>query len=230
MPKANALCGEPQPRLVCAEYFGSQVVVDAALLRTEDVHDKDYPEGISGRFYTLRANRVFRGTIPQTFKVYEGNDSGRASFDWNIGTSYMLFLFNAPVLLNAPEGEKAWSLEGCGNSTPAAKADSVLRQIATIKRGQKAAFVSGVVSGESLSAPLAHVHLMIRGDLKTFKAATDRSGRFQIEVPPGNYSVEPIDPPIPLEPYFLTYEDPGHLTVHPSGCVQVQFTESSSQR
>ncbi len=188
------------------------------------VHDKDDPEGISGHFYTLRANQIFRGTIQHTFTVYEGNDSGRASFDWNLGTAYLLFLFNSP------DDKKAWSLEGCGNSAPADRADSVLRDIASIKRQRQGAFISGVVSSEKLSTFLPNVHLMIRGDGRTFKTATDQSGRFQIEVPPGTYSVEPIDPPVPLEPDVLTYEDPRHLRLQPSGCVQVQFSEASTRR
>jgi hypothetical protein len=195
------------------------VVVEATLLKIKDVHDKDDPEGITGRLYTLSVNRTLRGSIQKTFKVYEGNDSGRASFDWSVGTAYVLFLFNSP-------DTKAWSLEGCGNSTPAARAESVLRDITSIKHQRQGTFISGVVKREDTSALLPSVHLVIRGDGRTFEATTDQSGRFQVEVLPGTYSIEPVDPPIPLEPYVLTYENPHHLTVQPSGCAQVQFSEA----
>ena len=57
---AESFCSDPQPRLVCAEYFASQLVVEATLLQTREVHDKGDPESISAFVYTLRVERVFR--------------------------------------------------------------------------------------------------------------------------------------------------------------------------
>jgi hypothetical protein len=220
MQRAVALCGEPQPRLVCAEYYASQVVLDATLLKVEDVHEKDDPDGVDGRFYTLKADRILRGTIPETFRVYEGNDSGRASFDWSVGTRYLLFLFTSSE-------EKAWSLEGCGNSAPVSQANAVLREIDRMNLNQRGGSIYGVVSGQTLSNPLSNIHLMIRGVTGSFEAATDHNGRFHVEVPSGEYKVEPEYPPIPLEPYVLTYENPQHVKIHAGGCAQLQFTEAS---
>ena|SRR5271166_418904 len=194
---SSALCGEPQPRLVCAEYYASQVVLEATLLKIDVLHDKDDPEGISGYFYSLKTNRVFRGNIPQLFRIYEGNDSGRASFDWKVGTKYVLFLFSSP-------NDKAWSLEGCGNSSPAAKADSVFLDLDRIRRSMRGGSISGMVSAQTLSNPLPHVHLLARGPTGIFEAITDQSGRFSIDVPPGEYTLEPLRSPVPLEPYVLT--------------------------
>src|SRR5580700_10014289 len=88
-----AFCKFPQPRLVCAEYFASSLVVEATLVQTDMQHDKDDPEGISAYVYTLRVNRTLRGKAVGTVRVYEGNDSGRAPFSWVPGKDYLLFLF-----------------------------------------------------------------------------------------------------------------------------------------
>jgi len=41
--RAAAYCNVPQPRLICAEYFASQVVVEATLTQARVIHDKDDP-------------------------------------------------------------------------------------------------------------------------------------------------------------------------------------------
>ena len=67
---------------MCAEYFRSHLVVNATLVQTTTLHDKDDPEGISAHIYTLQVNQVIRGSATGRLQVYEGNDSGRATFDW----------------------------------------------------------------------------------------------------------------------------------------------------
>jgi hypothetical protein len=79
--RAAAYCNVPQPRLICAEYFASQVVVEATLTQARVIHDKDDPGGIAANVYTMNADEVLRGTISSTFEVLEPNDSGRATFD-----------------------------------------------------------------------------------------------------------------------------------------------------
>ena len=89
----KGLCNVPNPRLVCAEYFASKVVVEATLVKVRSVRAKDDPEGVLAYIYTLKSNRLIRGQINEVFQVYEGNDSGRATFDWIAGRKYLLFLF-----------------------------------------------------------------------------------------------------------------------------------------
>jgi hypothetical protein len=95
MPLARAVCSQPQPRSVCAEYSASKLVVEATLLRIDNVLYKNDPESVTGSYYTLRIDRVFRGTAGQTVRIYEENASGRASFDWKVGRKYVLFLFDS---------------------------------------------------------------------------------------------------------------------------------------
>ena len=74
-------CRVPLPRLVCAEYSASKVVVEATLAQIQVVHDKDDTEAILAYISTLHTDRGLRGEIGQDFTVYEPNDSGRAMFD-----------------------------------------------------------------------------------------------------------------------------------------------------
>ena len=218
--RAHAFCREPQPRLVCAEYYDSQLVVEATLIKIDPVIDKSDPEGIDAYFYTMRSDRVLRGTVQGAFRIYEGNDSGRATFDWRIGTKYLLFLFRSPV-------ENGWSLDGCGNSSPAAQTRTALDDIDRINSSGSIGWISGKVSGETFSTPIPDVHLLIRGVAGTYKATTDQQGTFRVAVPPGGYTVESIQPPLPLEPDALSYENPRHIVIRQGGCAQVQFSESS---
>src|SRR5262249_45044028 len=110
-PSAKGMCQVPQPRLVCAEYFASKVVVEATLTRIKTIREESDPEGAIAHEYRLETKQKFRGHIGPVFKVYESNDSGRAGFDWKTGQEYLLFLFYT-------RSDKAWVLDGCGNSGP----------------------------------------------------------------------------------------------------------------
>ena len=180
---AMGLCSVPQPRLVCAEYFASDLVVEATLVNVRTISDKDDPEGISAFVYSLRAGQRFRGSIAGSFQVYEGNDSGRTTFDWKVGQTYLLFLFYSA-------SEKAWELDGCGNSGPVNRARAVLEEIATIqKRHGGDGHIYGVVSQQALSVAIPQVQVEARGTDGVYKATTNAKGEFEIKVPPGVYSV-----------------------------------------
>jgi len=43
---AMGVCNVPSPRLVCAEYFASKVVVEATLVKVRSVRAKDDPEDV----------------------------------------------------------------------------------------------------------------------------------------------------------------------------------------
>jgi len=218
---AFSLCGAPQPRLVCAEYFASQLVVEATLVQTRTLHDKDDPEGISAWVYTLHVNRVLRGKIGETIQVNEGNDSGRASFDWVTGRQYLLFLFYVA-------GDNAWGLEGCGNSGPVSKAGMALSEIAAIKAAHGGGVIHGVVRIEALSVPLPGVHIEARGATGLFEAITDEKGTFQLSVPVGQYVVRAVKEGSAFEADILSYEKPQNIRIEPGGCAQIQFFQAES--
>ncbi|MGA2651131.1 MAG: carboxypeptidase-like regulatory domain-containing protein [Terracidiphilus sp.] len=217
---AFAACSQPQPRLVCAEYSGSEAVVEATLLKVDNMLENGSdPNSILGRYYTLRSNRVYRGTLGHTIRVYEGNDSSRASFSWKVGTSYLLFLSQ---LLEKPN-EPALAIDGCGNSGPVSRSGPALREIDRLSNQQQGSLIAGNVSNETLSSPLEGIEVVARGNGKAYRASTNKKGNFRIQVPPGDYSLVPEDRLTSFKTYEMSYEDPKELKMQPGACAQVQF-------
>jgi hypothetical protein len=221
VPSALAVCSVPQPRLVCAEYFASEVVVEATLLRTRAIRDKDN-QSVLASVYTLRADNTLRGQIAPTFRIYESNDSGRAGFDWEMGRTYLLFLW-----LSKPD--KAWVLDGCGNSGPLTKSGKALQEIKAIQDDHSGmGWIHGVVSEQGLSEQLPNIHVEATGQSSWYVSKTDARGEFKIEVPAGTYKVRAIKPGLSFSSADLSYEDARKLTVPAGGCAQVQLEQDGS--
>jgi hypothetical protein len=217
---AMAFCSEPQPRLVCAEYFARQLVVEATLIQINELHDKDDPEYVSAHVYTLRLNQAFRGKIAGTIRVYEGNDSGRAPFDWVAGREYLLFLFYAA-------SEKSWELDGCGNSGPLSEAKLALSEIATIKAARGGGVIHGVVrdSEELPFTVIPGVRVEAQGATGRYSATTNEKGEFQMDVPAGKYTVHAVGNGLFFDRALFSYEDPSNIHIEPGGCAQVEFAK-----
>jgi hypothetical protein len=216
-PIAMAFCFVPQPRLVCAEYFASPVVVEATLVRTRDVGDKEDPEAIVARVYTLNVDNILRGKIAGEFQVNEGNDSGRATFDWTPGTHYLLFLFYLP-------SEKAWALDGCGNSGLLKNAQTALSEIGAIRSSHDGGMIQGLVSQEEgLSTALPGVRVEAWGETEHFVTTTDGNGAFHIKVPPGQYHLRAFKSGYSFSKADISYGDPQNIQVEPGGCSQLQL-------
>jgi hypothetical protein len=210
---AMALCDVPQPRLVCAEYFASQVVVEATLIKVRDIDQDNFPIAF---VYSLRANRLLRGRVAGTLDVYEGNDSGRATFGWKIGREYLLFL-------NYLQSDKGWELDGCGNSGPLDQAKMALDEIARIKARHGDGIIHGVVSWQALSNPMPRVRVEAHGTSGTYTATTNAKGEFEIRVPPGRYVVHASKAGFSFSGAVLSYSDPNDVRIVPGGCAQVQL-------
>lgn len=213
-PSALPFCSVPQPRLVCAEYFANRLVVEATLVQTRALHDADDPEGISAYVYTLRLNRAFRGKAGATLRIYEGNDSGRATFRWLRGKEYLLFLTYAPR-------QKAWILDGCGNSGPLSGASMALAEIAAIRVAHGGGLIQGVTSEQALSTSIPGVRVEAEavGKAGRYEATTDEKGEFRIEVPAGQYVVRTVTNGFAKAD--ISYDD--SLDIQPGGCAQLQL-------
>jgi hypothetical protein len=213
---ARGVCNVPSPRLVCAEYFASKVVVEATLVKVRSVHAGDDPQDVLAHVYTLRADRLIRGQISEVFQVYEGNDSGRASFDWVAGRKYILFLFYFAA-------EESWALDGCGNSGAFNRAKSLLQQIDAIQTHNGGGVIHGMVSDQTLAAPFPGVAIEARGTNGIYKATTNSEGEFEIKVPTGRYTLRAAKKGHSFYTADFSYENPRNLQIEPGGCVQVQL-------
>jgi len=142
---------------------------------------------------------VSSGAINSRFEIYEGNDGGRAGFDWKDGQSYLLFLF--------PSSEKRgayWAIDGCGNSNLWDGAQPALKGIEALKqhRGGVIQVAVGLSPEQFTGAKLS-----VSGSGHESSAMIDQSGRSEIHVAPGRYFVSAAAN-APLEPYFMSYENP----------------------
>jgi hypothetical protein len=216
-PAAEAVCSVPQPRLVSAEYFGSELVVDATLVKTDEIHDQDDPDYALAYIYTLKVNRIFRGKKTATIRIREENDSSRATFDWVAGDKYLLFLFHVSE-------EKDWELDGCGNSGSLTEARETLSRVLQLRTAHGDGMIYGMVGEEAYTNGIAGVRVEASGSAGHFETVTGRSGRFGLKVPPGHYVVRATQKDIAFEMFFLSYSDPDDVTIEPGGCVQIQFS------
>ncbi len=219
VPLGIPLCNVPRPRLVCAEYSNSKMVVVATLIHKEMVREKDDPEGIAAHIYTMKTQRVLKGNPAPTFKIYEENTSGRAGFGWNKGTTYLLFLFS-------DKAQKAWGLDGCGNSGPLQQSKKALRQIDEMKT-KIGGTIYGVISATGLSETLGGISVQAIGQGQRFRAKSNEVGEFQLSVPAGNYSLRATQKGHSFEPDDFTYESPVGLKIENGGCAQVQLVRTN---
>ena len=199
--------------------------MEATLLKIENVLYQNDPQVVLARYYTLKTDRVFRGTPEQTIRIYEENDSGRASFEWKVGAKYILFLFDS----HERPDQNLFAFDGCGNSGPASHASSVFREIGQVKCERRTALITGAVSVFNLSGPVPDIEVVARGGGATYSGTTDRKGRFAIKVAPGDYIVEPVHPNSSFTVFDMSYEDPRHLAMQAGSCAQVQFIETSKR-
>lgn len=215
---AWCVCNVPQPRMVCAEYFQSQAVVVAKLVGIKSVPQK-WPDYFIYKLVTIRR---LRGDVPQTFELFEGNDSGRAPFDWKVNEQYLLFLDQA-----TPVTHNLLSIDGCGNSSPLADAANTFRKIRALSEFGDKGLISGMVGTDSWTTGVPGVAITISGDHHTFLVKTNAQGKFSEIVPVGVYQLTAMKDGINVLAEPFSYENPSHVVIHPGGCAQVQFTDST---
>jgi hypothetical protein len=210
---ASAVCMIPQPRLVCAEFFKEQVVVVARLGRVRYVDPKKDDE-LDYHTYTMQTERVLRGKIDTTFRIYEENSSARAGFDWVVGETYLLFL-------SFSKEDRAWVLDGCGNSRPLKQSAKTLSEIGRIK-----AATGGTIAGEVRFHP--GVTVIVKGPGGTLTTRTDDEGNFRVQVPAGVYSVRAVRRGARFVADDFSYELPRHLRIENGGCAQVALVRDET--
>lgn len=202
------------PRLIRSEYSQSRLVVIARLAREE--HFKP-PNAEDYDVYSLETSRTLRGQVGKNFRVREENDSGRASFRWSIGKTYLLFL--------QPTDDGMWWLYGCGNSAPIDKAGFALKVIGSLKNSD-GGVIRGIITVGGEYPPrtdLSGIRIQIRGRSRNYEAFTNSKGMFKAHVPAGQYVVVPIQSGRSFKKDFESFEDPASVTIENGGGAQVQF-------
>jgi len=178
---------------------------------------------MDGHLYEMQAEKILLGNVGKHFKVWEENSSGRASFDWEPGRSYLLFLLR--------KEDRGWVLEGCGNSGPLEKKQSALQEIEALRRRQGGMIQVAIGGGvfASWSPAVSNASVTAQGTNGTFSATTNDKGIADIHVPAGQYTAA-VDANEAFEPYFMSYEQPKHLEIQNGGCAQIQFVAAKQGR
>jgi len=190
--------------------------VQAKLIRSEYITPGNE---MDGHLYTMKAEKILRGQIDSSFQVWEENSSGRATFDWNEGDPYLLFLYT--------EYKRGWVLDGCGNSGPLAKAQLALREIARLPKRHGGMIQVGLGGNWIVGGSITGVEVNAEGMQGSFFATTNAKGIAEILVPEGQYSVTVPNPN--LIPFDFTYDDPRKVVIENGSCAQIQFVEASNK-
>jgi hypothetical protein len=213
---SSASCPGPRPRLLCAEYFQSDAVVTAKVLKIRRFTASD---GDDYLFYTMQTGQVLRGEMPATFRIIDSPYPSGNSLSPEKGERYLLFL-------SYSKNDRAWELDGCGNSGLLEKSAETLKGVARLHAGGNGGMVQGNVqldAGVTVGATV-----VVRGKRGTFKATTDKEGNFEVHVPGGAYRARVIQEGKSFEPGW-SYEDPKRFRVSNGGCAQLQFQEAEQK-
>jgi hypothetical protein len=206
---------QTSPRLICAEYSNTELVVIAKLTNTRYVANQN---DVDLNIYTLNAERTLRGAVSSIFRVREENSSGRSSFKWERGRSYLLFLNR--------NKDGTWSLYGCGNSGPMSEAGYALKVIESLKTRQ-GGLIQGVVLGDQPPASRAEIRILIHGVARDYVTMTDKAGEFKTHVLAGKYEIHPVQAGAFFQTSVYSNEDPREVTIENGGCVQVTFERTN---
>jgi len=164
----------------------------------------------------MHSEKVLRGNIDSSFQVWEENSSGRATFDWKTGNSYLLFFYT--------KNDRGWVLDGCGNSGPLEQKQSALREIEALQQRHGGMIQVAVgADGWSWSPAISGAEVNARGTNGAFSGTTNDKGVAEIHVPPGQYSVTVQNRR--MQPYDLSFDDPQKVVIENGGCAQIQFVQ-----
>jgi hypothetical protein len=215
MPQqAFAFCFAPQLR-VSDEYFVSDLVFTGTVLSQKDEKDPSDPEYTTGTFYTVRVDKVWRGSPSHRITLYSENTTAR--FSMSIHQRYVMFVTRA-------EGRK-WVVDNCGNSGIASKSAKTIANLRQLPLKQS--YIYGYVyhfggGSESTCEPMK---LTVHSS--DFSKTTDvhLNCAFQMDVPPGRYSAVLTWKDTVIPSNELNYKDIYCFDVPSGGSAGLAFRE-----
>jgi len=159
--------------------------------------------------YTIKVERTFKGTTSPVEIITSENTSTR----WvaEAGERRVVFAM----------GSKVWG--ACSPIDEPRRAQETIREILALKKTKRAT-VEGEVAYEAgrNEVPAKGERIVVKGPGGTFKAVTDRNGRFSMSVPAGRYRLVPPAQFEPSVPY--SRRDIGGFDLAPGQCAQFQLT------
>jgi hypothetical protein len=127
-----------------------------------------------------------------------------------------------------------WTTSMCSGTKPLEEASADLDYIATIPSAEPTGRVYGTVErmvlnpadrSAPMSVPAADVRIALVSGTRRLTATTDKEGKLDVQVPPGEYTIAPIVPET-----VRVYRTPFRTSVPPRGCAPVHFGLTANGR
>jgi len=208
----------PQIRLD-DEFFVSDIVFTGTIVADRKIGLTR--EGFfEARVFTWRVDTVLRGAITsgQQVKTFTGNDSARFPLESGAagslaGRSFLVFAFRDE------QHAGSFAIDNCGNSVPLRAAKSKISEIKALPLHHGGLLYGSMMDGD------AGVRITAKGSVGSFSTATKDDGSFQINVPPGHYSVIAERPGKVFSKTDIAYKDPNDVVVPDGGSAGLSFRE-----
>jgi hypothetical protein len=209
-------CPEPKPTVSC-EFLNSDAVFVGKVISARAISPRG--KQLDGWLYDLSTQELFRGSRTQVIKVFTENSSG--SFPLDVGKQYLIF---------ADELDGRLTITNCGNSALLSNAQDAIRELRSLEISEDAA-IEGRISFSGIPDSGTHepgIEVVVRSDTGTFRATSDRNGRFRLHVPPGKYSAEAQQTARwNIVPFDLSFDHPNHFDARKGHCSALQFIATS---
>jgi hypothetical protein len=207
---ACAFCFAPQLR-VSDEYFISDLVLTGTITASRNIVDPTDPDGMTGTFYTVQMDKVYRGKAPKSLRVYSENSTAR--FPMETHKPYLLFL--------TKDSDRHWVVDNCGNSGQVSLSSAAMKQLKQLPL--RNSYVYGDVYSYDPSMKCGPMRLTIQstGIMRTTIVKDDCS--FQVEVPPGNYRASLVWKGSEVPANDLNYKDVYCFIVPKGGSAGLAF-------
>jgi len=216
-PRLYAFCDEPRIR-VDDEFFVSDLVFTGTIVA--DDRTGVTPEGFyDGHDFTWRVSRVFRGAVRpgDLIHTYSPDDSARfpleAEEGHQVGRRFLIFAF--PDRTHKSE----FAVDDCGHSVPLSKAASTIAEIRRLPQRH-----GGLLYGEMFDWDEG-VRIVATGADRTYSTLSDSRGKFELRLPPGNYSVAAVKPGHIYTDFEFAYKPAHAVKVPDGGSAGVAFRE-----
>ena len=152
--------------------------------------------------------------------------SSTCDYDFEVGRAYIVYATRTP--------DGRWTTSKCTGTKPLEEALEDLDYIASIPLFPPTGRVTGRIEravldpddpNGTLAVPASDVTVALSGEASRLTVTTDESGQFDVQVPPGEYSVAPE-----VAETIRVYGAPMRVAVPARGCAPVYFSMSPNGR
>ena len=220
-----AICPFPEGR-TRTQFTRSEVVLIGTILSKRGINQEGKPANDIDPFgdaeylcYRVKAEQIFRGTTKNEYEICEGNDSSRMGLQ--IGQTYLLLIEKEGNGMLLGACRDAINSRDPNYSQKIDEVKEVIWNVKAKEDGDILGFV-GLTEGNA-SHGLGGIHFAVKckGIVRT--VVSDKDGWFNLRVPSGLYSIEPIDSNYQIEVSIYSPDHPDRIDVQVAGGGEISF-------